>query len=296
MSEVDNMAGSHRHVDALTDRSRDTVRFNVGGRIFEVMPHVIKSRGATLLANLMDDIETDRSRPIFVDANPDRFTHILDWYRHGEMYVADNESIQGLLRDARYFMLPDLVKINGESHSIQGYVAAEVHEVMRKAVVGKWPNFRSYLQRLIAEIKKNAELLGDRSGDVDTDVFDNSSDMASENASTLAALIPQRSLESKRTIISKEIVLAEVGRLDDSESNLLEVQSMAPMFMFNEVPPPPRWRWTDEQNVCNELRLRVLKSELERMGFNCTISWPRSREHGLQRLVLRIELKILGQL
>merc|ERR1711925_39718 len=98
--------------------------------------------------------------------------------------------------------------------------------------------------------------------------------------------------ERKAVNISKEFILAEVtevARLDETDSNALEVQSLAPMFMYNEE-APSRWRWCDENNVCNELRLRVLKAELEQMGFTCTVS-SRYR-HGVQRLILKVEVNI----
>jgi len=297
-------ADAVRPFDDSLDGSDSPVRFNVGGRIFEVMPHVIRSRGQTLLGNLLDDIGTDGSQPIFVDANPDRFPHMLDWYRYGEIYVPEPCCIEGVLRDARYFMLPDVIRINGEPLAIRGSVVAEVHEALRHAVLAKWPNFRHYVQKIVADIKRSAELLGDRSSEVDTDMFDSLGDVASESASTQHVTycrisdraIPDRPPDSRRMCISKEIILAEVGRLDDTDSNMLEVQSMAPMFMFSEAPPPSRWRWIDEQNVCNELRLRVLKDELERMGFSCTICWPKSREQGVQRFVLKTELTMPWQL
>ncbi|CAE8641873.1 unnamed protein product, partial [Polarella glacialis] len=89
------------------------VVFNVGGRHFEILTHVIQRRPSTLLANLLDDIGTDSSQPIFVDASPDRFQHIVDWYRYGEMSLPSTCCKHALLRDARYFMLPDEVKMNG---------------------------------------------------------------------------------------------------------------------------------------------------------------------------------------
>ena len=33
----------------------------------------------------LDDIDTDATEPLFVDTNPDRFEHILDWYSYEDM-------------------------------------------------------------------------------------------------------------------------------------------------------------------------------------------------------------------
>merc|ERR1719264_2475799 len=89
------------------DSEAGTVVFNVGGRHFEVLRQTIEARPATLLASLLEDIGTDSGRPIFVDANSDRFAHILEWYRHGEMHVAADCPVAGIICDARFFLLPD---------------------------------------------------------------------------------------------------------------------------------------------------------------------------------------------
>jgi len=97
------------------EASSGTVIFDVGGQHFKVLRQTVAARPDTLLATLIDDIGTDCGEPIFVDANPDRFGHILDWYRYGEMY-AQEFVIGALLRDAKFFLLPDIMRINGIAH------------------------------------------------------------------------------------------------------------------------------------------------------------------------------------
>mmetsp|Transcript_49672 Transcript_49672/g.118313 ORF Transcript_49672/g.118313 Transcript_49672/m.118313 type:complete len:301 (+) Transcript_49672:116-1018(+) len=271
--------------------ARDTVVFNVGGCRFEVLKQVIKSRGSTLLGNLLDDISTDDSQPIFVDANPDRFTHIIDWYRFGEMHVPSHCPIEALLQDARYFMLPDVLKINGEVRTLRRSAVTDVHDDLRKAVLLRWPSFEAYVHSLSAQTKACVESLAAKSDEVDTDVLDGI--MATDLRSESTGGDGTRPTDKRQLSIYKDFVLAEVSKIDETDPNALEVQSMAPMFMFSEAPAARwrhRWRWADEVNVCNDLRLRILKAELERMGFNCHVE--HRIKHGIARLMLRLEVPL----
>jgi hypothetical protein len=264
---------------------QETVVFNVRGRHYEVIPELIRSRGSTLLANLIDDIGVDPSRAIFVDGNPERFEYILDWYHYGEMFVPSDCPIEALLRDARFFLLPDSVKINGELITVRGSVISEAHESLRRSVISRWPTFDLCVNRIIDDTKMEVQSLGARSDELDTDVLENvPCDCLSSNSST------SKMIAKKHLVVHREFTLAEVS--DDIDSNLFELQSMAPMFMNAGNTPVRcgRWKWTDEKNVCNELRLRVLKSELERLGFVCTVNIMNVGSSS--RLILRVEIKI----
>ena len=107
-----------------------------------------------MLASLLSDIDSDTcdGQAIFVDANPDRFQYILDWYRYGEMLIPSQCSTDALLRDARFFMLPDYVKINRRMHCISPPAGPpQIHEQLRADVISKWPTFRQYVERLTSE-------------------------------------------------------------------------------------------------------------------------------------------------
>ena len=112
-----------RHHFDITEHLSDSIIFNVGGRRFEVLRETIERRKGTHLARLIKG--ADDSRPVFVDANPDRFECILDWYRYGEIFVDKGRSVAAVLRDADYFLLPDTVKINGETHKVRDQAAGE---------------------------------------------------------------------------------------------------------------------------------------------------------------------------
>ena len=100
-----------------TVSSNPVATFDVGGRHFKVMKLVLMRHPDTLLATMLNDISTVEDEVLYVDANPESFQHILDWYRYGEMHVK-TEYIPAILNDSRYFLLPDFVKINGRSHDL----------------------------------------------------------------------------------------------------------------------------------------------------------------------------------
>mmetsp|Transcript_17455 Transcript_17455/g.40987 ORF Transcript_17455/g.40987 Transcript_17455/m.40987 type:complete len:278 (-) Transcript_17455:173-1006(-) len=142
--------------------STDTVVFNVGGRHHEVLRLTIEARPATLLANLLDDVGTNSAQPLFVDANPDRFAYILDWYRFGEIHLPDGFPTKAILNDARFFLLPDAVKINGSTHTLQRYPEEDLHSAAVASITKHWPTFEQYVTDLIAEVRNEAEAAGVR--------------------------------------------------------------------------------------------------------------------------------------
>jgi len=146
----------------------DVAAFNVGGRRFEVLSQLIESHPSTLLANLLDDISTDAAEPIYVEANPERFAHILDWYRHGEIHMASSCSLDALLRDARYFMLPDVVKINGVEYFTKRSDALSTQATFRRNMLAKWPTFHTYVESLLAEVDAHCGAAADASDLVQT--------------------------------------------------------------------------------------------------------------------------------
>ena len=146
-----------------------------------------------MLASLLRGIGTDAKQQIFVDANPDRFAYILDWYRHGEMFVP-RESVEVVLRDARFFRLPDILKINGVSVALTP-ANVRIQDILREKTVEKWRGFAAYVKHIQQEIIANAEMLAQRSDEVDFDFFDQHADGTSEAASThpsRAATSPRR--------------------------------------------------------------------------------------------------------
>lgn len=209
-----------------------TVVFNVGGRYFEVLRQTIQSCASTLLASLSEDIGTDAAQPIFVDANPDRFGHILDWYRFGEMHLPSDCPIAGVLRDARFFLLPDFVRINGSLQQVCPNPANDACDAGVVRVIDHWPGFVEYVSGIVAELRRDLHTAGEGAADVQDDV---------SSCGSVTA-VNDRVLPTQRVVLTKWC-----------EQSMCHV-------------------WADQRNVCNRLRLAALLSELARRGLHCSIT------------------------
>lgn len=145
------------------------VTFNVGGKHFQVLAQTILARPQTLLANLLTDLGTDQAEPIFIDANPDRFGAILDWYRYDEMNVPPSISIPALVRDARFFLLPDHVMVNSISTSIaphlptQARTAQDMHGALLEGVLARWLGFDAFLSDILNQVRTYFSAVAERS-------------------------------------------------------------------------------------------------------------------------------------
>lgn len=244
-----------------------TAVFNVGGRHFEVLRQTVEARPTTLLALLLEEVGTAGDRPIFVDANPDRFSHILDWYRYGEMYMVEGCPVRGVLRDARFFLLPDAkIIINGTAHDLHSEapalseaeatqeagaqsvktpeskasdgtpyetrlaVANAAYEAGAAAVKRHWPVFEECMGCVLAEVQVGLDNVGKE------------------------AARGQKPLSGDGTWTPGEMhadahLVASIGLYDGSDGT-----------------------WWEEQGVCSMTRCRVLQNELIKRGFLCEIS------------------------
>lgn len=149
--------GSRSSIRKGSGRKSDTVVFNVGGKHFEVLRQTIERYPSTLLACLVDDVGTDVTAPIFVDANPERFAHIIDWYRYGEMFLPPGPTIEAVMRDVRYFLLPDEITINGMVHTIDTspkVCLVPSFEAVMKGIAHSWDGFGTYVERLAADANR----------------------------------------------------------------------------------------------------------------------------------------------
>lgn len=238
--------------------------FDVGGRVFKILRHIVEARPLTLLASLLDDIDTDASQPIYVDANPDRFGYILDWYRYGEMFVpTQGFPIEAVLRDARFFLLPDSVKINSVSYSIQPPLAEEVQNEAINSTMCGWPNFGRFLQETISDIKAHFANLGAVAAHVQTQ---------SNRPSFLNPITYPRGH-------------VDAGVCKKRDLPRLVFRPKEFRFSIQESRNCDRWfRWLDPENVGSKGRLYVLVHELEKRGFSCSI------KESFHELVLQVGL------
>ena len=71
------------HLNIMSDAT-ETVKFNVGGRHFEVSRALIDSHLDTVLGKLVSDTwHDDPDKAVFVDRDGDIFAQILNYLRYG---------------------------------------------------------------------------------------------------------------------------------------------------------------------------------------------------------------------
>jgi len=250
---------SKRLRSSSTQSSNDVVTFNVGGRHFEVLKLTIQRHPSTLLAQLLDDISTSKDEVLFVDANPDRFQYILDWYRHGAMFVR-TEWIPALLLDARYFLLPDCVKINGRKYDLQPPTLPCVQEIFdeqKAKVIAKWPSFKGYVKRLAEETMAKA-MHSDHDSVIDLVKQKRGSVYFGRNGSH-----GHTDLSSLGDNMCWHEVQISGRRSIEYDSDSDDSPAAGPVH-FPSL-------WNDKDNVCNAARLQVLVQELQSLGFDCRV-------------------------
>ncbi len=61
-----------------------TIKFNVGGRHFEVSRDLIDTHSETMLGKLVSDAwQEDPEEVVFIDRDGDIFAHVLNYLRYG---------------------------------------------------------------------------------------------------------------------------------------------------------------------------------------------------------------------
>ena len=62
----------------------NTIKFNVGGRSFEVSRDLIEKHSETMLGKLVSEAwQADPEEPVFIDRDGDIFAHVLNYLRYG---------------------------------------------------------------------------------------------------------------------------------------------------------------------------------------------------------------------
>ena len=77
-----------------------TVKFNVGGRHYEVSRALIEKFPSTMLARMTSETwQKDPEVTLFIDRDSDRFRFCLDYMRDGEVWLPLNVPKEGILLD-----------------------------------------------------------------------------------------------------------------------------------------------------------------------------------------------------
>ena len=67
----------------------DTVKFNVGGKHFEVSRALIEQNLDTMLSKMISEVwEKEPEKPMFIDRDGDMFAHVLNYLRYGSIELS----------------------------------------------------------------------------------------------------------------------------------------------------------------------------------------------------------------
>ena len=68
-----------------------TIKFNIGGKLFETARSLIDQHDDTMIARLVSDTwQEDPNKPVFIDRNGDTFALVLDYLRNGNIVLSTN--------------------------------------------------------------------------------------------------------------------------------------------------------------------------------------------------------------
>lgn len=64
--------------------NNSTVKFNVGGKMFEVNQTLLLKFPDNMMLRAAAEMSNNQNEPIFIDRDGDRFVHVLDYMRDGK--------------------------------------------------------------------------------------------------------------------------------------------------------------------------------------------------------------------
>jgi hypothetical protein len=84
----------------------DTVKFNVGGRHFEVSRNLIEQNPDTMLAKMISETwDNEPDKPMFIDRDGDKFSLVLDYLRYGSIELPVSIPTAMFQRELDYYSI-----------------------------------------------------------------------------------------------------------------------------------------------------------------------------------------------
>ena len=89
-----------------SENDTSTVKFNVGGRLYEVSRALVEKFPSTMLARMASDMwQKDREATLFIGRSGERFEYSLDYMRADKVWLPLNISKEALLDDLDFYRL-----------------------------------------------------------------------------------------------------------------------------------------------------------------------------------------------
>jgi len=208
----------------------------------------------------------------------------LTAFRSSQMEAEDSELRASIQRDRSFQQSPQEIVLTGIAPSLQfcgeaafqscpplddvgippNLAMDEVRKMLRSKILAKWPTFYSYVAMVFSDIQASILEAGSRALETDPLFIDT---------------------------FAQDLVLAEKSICDSSDAGSAVVHTFHPLCISSATIASSEafeWSWLDKANVCNRVRLHLLKAELENHGFDCEVLVKRSSP--VFRLVLRVVL------
>jgi hypothetical protein len=85
----------------------ETVKFNVGGKHFEVSRNLIEQDPTTTLAKMISKTwEKQPGEPMFIDRDGEKFAYVLDYLRYGSIDLPPAIPLSMFTRELDYYCIP----------------------------------------------------------------------------------------------------------------------------------------------------------------------------------------------
>jgi hypothetical protein len=99
-----------KKLEAIKNSQGDSVKLNIGGKVFSVSVGTIKKFPESLLCRLLDSGRVDLNEEIFFDRSPATFDFILEYVRNGQLNFNKfkEDQLSKIKDDAEYFGIFDL--------------------------------------------------------------------------------------------------------------------------------------------------------------------------------------------
>ena len=109
----------------------ETVKFNVGGTIYEVSRSLLERYPDTMLAKSASKRwQEDSMSEIFIERDGDLFRHVLSYLRDGRVVLPLTASREGLMLELHYYGLDGVEKENIDDCLIRGSQHAGVYKTV----------------------------------------------------------------------------------------------------------------------------------------------------------------------
>mmetsp|Transcript_39112 Transcript_39112/g.94546 ORF Transcript_39112/g.94546 Transcript_39112/m.94546 type:complete len:221 (-) Transcript_39112:162-824(-) len=133
--------------------SSNTVKFNVGGKLYEVSKSLLERFPTTILAQKVEEVENEASSsttPIFFDRDPDRFAFCLDYMRdNGIVYLPENVPKSAFVKDLEFLGFSDDTIDETKIHD----------ENAKQNCLSRFHDLTANTKQRIATLEKNAKAL-----------------------------------------------------------------------------------------------------------------------------------------